>query len=216
MTRIRRARRELNRPWSTLFLIALLASCLTLAVTAWEVAGQIAAGTVNARQAGTWTVQPGNTANTTAWLVTGTGGTFPVSGTLTAVTTVSTVTNLSQMGGAAISMNTGVRDGGTQRVTIATNDSVPTVPGALTAIATGQQAVTATAAVLPTSAGKQVCVKVLIAGTQVVYYGPTGVTTSTGMELSAGDATCLSLDNANRIFVIAAGTGSTVAWQVLN
>jgi hypothetical protein len=28
-------------------------------------------------QSGTWTVQPGNTANTTAWLVTGTGGTFP-------------------------------------------------------------------------------------------------------------------------------------------
>jgi hypothetical protein len=31
-----------------------------------------------AAQSGTWTVQPGNTANTTAWLVTGTGGTFPV------------------------------------------------------------------------------------------------------------------------------------------
>jgi hypothetical protein len=28
-------------------------------------------------ESGTWTVQPGNTANTTAWLVTGTGGTFP-------------------------------------------------------------------------------------------------------------------------------------------
>ena len=28
-------------------------------------------------QSGTWTVQPGNVANTTAWLVTGTGGTFP-------------------------------------------------------------------------------------------------------------------------------------------
>lgn len=35
-------------------------------------------GTVAATQSGTWTVQPGNTANTTAWLVTGTGGTFPV------------------------------------------------------------------------------------------------------------------------------------------
>lgn len=30
-----------------------------------------------ASQGGVWTVQPGNTANTTAWLVTGTGGTFP-------------------------------------------------------------------------------------------------------------------------------------------
>ncbi len=33
---------------------------------------------VAAVQSGAWTVQPGNTANTTAWLVTGTGGTFPV------------------------------------------------------------------------------------------------------------------------------------------
>lgn len=38
----------------------------------------IDSGTVAATQSGTWTVQPGNTANTTAWLVTGTGGTFPV------------------------------------------------------------------------------------------------------------------------------------------
>jgi hypothetical protein len=41
------------------------------------------------------------------------------------VTTVSTVTNLSQLGGAAIAMGTGVRSAGTQRVTIATDDSVP-------------------------------------------------------------------------------------------
>lgn len=45
--------------------------------------------------------------------------------TLAGVTTVSTVTSLTQMNGAAISMNTGVRDAGTQRVTIATNDAVP-------------------------------------------------------------------------------------------
>jgi len=45
--------------------------------------------------------------------------------TLAGVTTVSTVTNLSQMGGAAIAMGTGLRSAGTQRVTIATDDSVP-------------------------------------------------------------------------------------------
>jgi len=38
---------------------------------------QPVSGTVAATESGTWTVQPGNTANTTAWLVTGTGGTFP-------------------------------------------------------------------------------------------------------------------------------------------
>lgn len=94
-----------------------------------------------ATQSGTWTVQPGNTANTTAWKVDGSAVTQPVSGSVTAtqatgtnlhtvidsgtVTTVSTVTNLSQLGGTAISMNTGTRDAGTQRVTIATNDIVP-------------------------------------------------------------------------------------------
>lgn len=36
---------------------------------------------VQAAQSGTWTVQPGNTANTVPWLVTGAGGTFPVTGT---------------------------------------------------------------------------------------------------------------------------------------
>ncbi len=49
-------------------------------------------------------------------------GVVTVDGT---ITTVSTVTNLAQMGGVAISLNTGVRDTGTQRVTIATDDVVP-------------------------------------------------------------------------------------------
>ena len=49
------------------------------------------------------------------------------------VTTVTTVTNLAQMGGVAISLNTGVRDTGTQRVTIATDDLVP-VTGTITAV----------------------------------------------------------------------------------
>jgi hypothetical protein len=38
----------------------------------------LVSGIVSVSQSGTWTVQPGNTANTTAWLVNGTGGTFPV------------------------------------------------------------------------------------------------------------------------------------------
>lgn len=48
----------------------------------------------------------------------------PVSGTLTGVTTVATVTNLSQLGGTAIAMNTGVRAAGVQRVTVATDDII--------------------------------------------------------------------------------------------
>ncbi len=103
---------------------------------------------VQSAQSGTWTVQPGNTANTTAWkvdassvavpvtdnsgsLTVDNNGTFAVQAsiasaqTLATVTTVSTVTNLSQLGGVAIAMNTGTRSTGTQRVTIATDDLVP-------------------------------------------------------------------------------------------
>lgn len=40
-------------------------------------------GTVAATQSGTWTVQPGNTANTTAWKVDGSAVTQPVSGSAT-------------------------------------------------------------------------------------------------------------------------------------
>lgn len=67
--------------------------------------------------------------------------------TLATVTTVSTVTNLSQFGGQAIAMGTGVRSAGTLRVTIATDDLVPTTTadtsasGNLTAL---NQAVTLT------------------------------------------------------------------------
>jgi len=43
------------------------------------------------------------------------------------VTTVSTVTNVSQQGGVAIALNTGARAAGVQRVTIATDDIVQTV-----------------------------------------------------------------------------------------
>jgi hypothetical protein len=45
--------------------------------------------------------------------------------TLTPLTTLPTVTNLAQLGGANIAMGTGVRSAGTQRVTIATDDVVP-------------------------------------------------------------------------------------------
>jgi hypothetical protein len=73
--------------------------------------------------------------------------------TVTGVTTVSTVTNLSQLGGVAVAMGTGTRSAGTQRVTIATDDSVPvtgtfwqaTQPVSLTSTTiTGSVAVTGT------------------------------------------------------------------------
>lgn len=57
---------------------ALLTSIFSTGI---PITGTVTVGTHAVTQSGTWTVQPGNTANTTAWLVTGTGGTFPVTGT---------------------------------------------------------------------------------------------------------------------------------------
>jgi hypothetical protein len=50
-------------------------------------------GTVSSSQSGTWTVQPGNTANTTAWKVDNSGVTQPVSGTVS-VTALPTGANV--------------------------------------------------------------------------------------------------------------------------
>lgn len=101
---------------------------------------------VQATQSGTWTVQPGNTANTTAWLVTGTGGTFPATqsgtwniGTVTTLTTCATVTSLTQFNGNAIDTNSGNKSVGTLRVVLATDQPSLTnaIPVTIQAATTG-------------------------------------------------------------------------------
>lgn len=78
---------------------ALAAASVPVVLTAAQLSTLTPLATVAATQSGTWNV-----------------------GT---VTTVSTVTNLSQLGGVAVAMGTGTRSAGTQRVTIATDDVVP-------------------------------------------------------------------------------------------
>lgn len=102
-------------------------------------------------------------------------------------------------------------------VVIASDQSaISTTPTGLTSIATFQQAVTATAAVLPTNTAKRVCIKVGIGSTQTVYFGPSTVTTANGQVLEPGDGWCGQLDNSNRVYVVASGTGSTIYGDILN
>lgn len=61
-------------------------------------------GTVASTQSGTWTVQPGNTANTTAWKVDGSAVTQPVSGTVTANAGSGTFTTSGTVTAAATSI----------------------------------------------------------------------------------------------------------------
>jgi len=80
-------------------------------------------GTVSATQSGTWTVQPGNTANTTAWLVTGTGGTFPVT-----QSTSPWVVNETQIGGSAYSLGQKTMANSAPVVIASDQSAIPVTP----------------------------------------------------------------------------------------
>jgi hypothetical protein len=84
------------------------------------------------------------------------------------------------------------------------------------AVRSAQQAVTNAAVALASGASKNICVKGLSTNTASVYIGPTGITTSTGMELAPGDAYCGPVSNTNLIFVIAVAGGSSVSWIATN
>jgi len=143
-------------------------------------------------------------------------GTVAVSGTVTvdlganndvvvsgSLTTVSTVTNLSQLGGQAVAMGTGLRSAGTQRVTIATDDLVP-VTGTVTANAgTGTFAISAASLPLPT--GAATAAKQLADNHQVTVSNASLAVTNAGLtDLDAAiTAGKMSVD-------IAAQSGSSV------
>ncbi len=92
----------------------------TFAVQASDGGGSLTvdnAGTfaVQAAQSGTWTVQPGNTANTTAWKVDGSAVTQPVS------ISGNQAVNVAQIAGTTTAVNTGTMNNGTMRVAIASD-----------------------------------------------------------------------------------------------
>lgn len=91
------------------------------------------------------------------------------------------------------------------------NLSSSTLP---TSVVAGQQAVTASAAALASNAlTRGFCVQALSTNSISVYLGPSGVTTSTGLELPAGASFCPAVSNSNEIYVIATATGATVTWS---
>ena len=105
-------------------------------------------------------------------------------------------------------------DANTQALDIYVKGGASASTTTLTSVVTAQLAITASAQQLADNAGKVVCIKVKDGGTQNVYFGPTGVTTSTGMELIPGETACRTASNSDLFFVIAAGTGSTLAYEI--
>jgi hypothetical protein len=136
------------------------------------------------------------------------------------VTTVSTVTNLSQLGGQAVSMGTGTRDAGTQRVTIATNDAVPVtftdqkidldkVAGASVAVDNGTAATSIRVTVASDSTGQ---IK-LAAGTAEI--GKLAAGTAEIGKLAAGVAEIGNVKNSGTFAVQAAATLGTETTKVI-
>lgn len=183
---------------------------------------QVAPGTINARQSGTW-----NITNITGTISLPTGAATETS--LAKLTLTQGSTTAGQSGplaqGAVTTAAPAYTTAQTSPLSLTTSGllrvdasgtTVGVTQGALGTFFSGQQAVTATATALPANASKQVCVKALVANGLTVYIGPSGTSTSTGMELSAGDVQCLSVSNSNLIFVVASSTGSSVSFDGLN
>ena len=74
-----------------------------------------------------------------------------------------------------------------------------------------QQAVTASAAALPSNSVHSACVQASPNNGFTIYVGPSGVTTSTGFPLPPGQGVCYQVSNTNLIYVIASATGASVS-----
>jgi hypothetical protein len=129
------------------------------------------------------------------------------------VTTVSTVTNLSQLGGAAIAMGAGVRSAGTQRVTIATDDTV-NVAHVSGTLGQGSKNVTTAGtavAIAATQAATWVIVQAKSANTGTIAVGGSGVlAASAGILLSAGQSVTLLIADVANVFIDSTVNGEGV------
>lgn len=187
--------------------------------TFWQTT-QPVSGTVTADQGGTWTVQPGNTQNTTAWL-TQDAADGPV--------TPGTVASKSQLAGAQYNSTAPTLTTG-QQVALQTDASgnlkvtatyVAIVFGALT---TGSKSSIGTSAVQISStsvvASSGITIRSALANSATIYIGPSGVTANTaaatdGIPLNPGESISMPLNNLNLLYVIATATGQEIFWMVI-
>ena len=190
-----------------------LALLLALVLAGGPVAeAQMAAGTVNARQSGTWNITNISgvislpTSAAIAYLQAQT--TLGQQGTLVFGAVTSAAPTYLDLKSYPLNMDLS----GNLRVNCTTGCATTSI----TSIVTGQQSATMAATALAANAGKRICLKTLAAATQTIYFGPSGVTITTGQELAAADAWCSPIDNSNRIFIVSAATGSVVSYDVTN
>lgn len=182
-------------------------------------------GTVGATQSGTWTVQPGNTANTTAWKVDGSAVTQPVSGTFWQATQPVSlasvpshaVTNAGTF--ATQAAQSGTWNIGTVTTLTGITNNVNTVEVAPTTILNGNKNVTTagTRVTLASSTScKSVTIKAKVANTGTIYVGDTSVSSSNGFALAAGETVSLDIANLNTVNLDASVSGEGVTYVGVN
>lgn len=82
-----------------------------------------------------------------------------------------------------------------------------------TTLRNSQQTVTTSAVALSAGAlSEGVVLESLSTNTVSIFVGGTGVTTSTGYELTPGSSIGVSISNTNKIFVICASSSPVVTW----
>jgi len=85
-------------------------------------------------------------------------------------------------------------------------------------IASGENDTVGTSAEVLTSstACKHVDIMASVANTGIIYVGGSGVTSSTGIALYAGDVYSLDIDNLNDVYVVATVNGENVQYTYYN
>jgi|HubBroStandDraft_6_1064221.scaffolds.fasta_scaffold00599_29 hypothetical protein len=176
--------------------------------SSWTIGGMISSGTIGAM------TSAGSYANSSAITPTAYGQLTPtITGTGNVTVTIFGYVNSPSASGG----------GGGGSVTVTNFPTTQAVSGTVSNQPAGfgssplgnQVAVTASAVALASNSTHLVCITALIANTIPVYVGGSGVTTSTGYPLNAGDFYCWSVSNSNLLFLIASTTGASIAWTAL-
>lgn len=134
----------------------------------------------------------------------GTAANLKVEATIAAAQTLATVTNLVQLNGAAIAMNTGVRAAGVQRVTICTDDVVPASQSGTWNIGT-VTTVSAVSALTCAAANAKVDIGLINAVTPLMGSGVMGTGSLRVTIASDNDALTVKQDTASNLKVEAVG-----------
>jgi hypothetical protein len=171
-------------------------------ITVQGIAGATAQS-VTAAQTGTWTVQPGNTANTTAWKVDGSAVTQPTSSSQAGTWTV-------QPGNTA--NTTAWKVDGSAVTQPVSNATLPLPTGASTNagssnFATAQVSVTTGNTTIATLRAGRFAITVINTGTNQVFLGVTGVSITTGVVLPGVVGASVTIPTSAAVFgTVASGT----------